>query len=233
MLTAPPYRTMLLSMLVCAVSPCATAISAQHSPEPGQLKILYTENAGFSQNEVPGIPGATFYIGGGLNRVRVSPSGTIGVQAIISLNGQLLDALLVNDRVVLKEGDPLPWAPTETLALIRDFDVNDSGAIAVSLSSTGPNSSNRYCVREDAPGTWTVIAQQGNPIPDFPGKNYGTQYGATIDNGNRVGFGFGGHADCEQKKGPPDFASGGPFEVSCSVKQTAQDPSADLWVRVF
>jgi len=124
----------------------------------------------------------------GLSRIRVSPSGTIGVQAIISLNGQLLDALLVNDRVVLKEGDPLPWALTETLLLIRDFDVNDSGAIVVSLITTGPGSSSRYCVREDAPGTWTVIAQQGNPIPDFPGKTYGSQYGATIDNGNRVGF---------------------------------------------
>jgi hypothetical protein len=161
---------------------------AQNGPNAGQLKVLYTEHPGVPQNEVPGLPGATFYQFGGINEIRVSPAGDIAVRAVISLNGQFLDALIVNDRVVLKEGDPLPWATSESLFLIRDFAVNDSGSIVISFDSTGPNGGNSYCVREDSPGSWTVIAQKGNPIPDFPGKNYGIQYGATIDQSGQVGF---------------------------------------------
>ncbi|KAA3614263.1 MAG: hypothetical protein DWQ01_00750 [Planctomycetota bacterium] len=175
-------------LLLLAAGPLAALPAphpAQQSPEPGRLQILYTEHPGVPQNEVPGLPGAQF---GDLNRVRTSFAGVIGVQAVIDWNGQFLDALLVQDRVVLKEGDPLPWAPAESLSLIRDFAVSDSGAIAVSLESTGPAATSSYLVREDSPGNWTVLAKEGDPIPGFAGKVYGTQYGATLDASNRAGF---------------------------------------------
>ncbi|NQU47314.1 MAG: hypothetical protein HQ519_01600 [Planctomycetes bacterium] len=75
MLATLPYRPILLSLLFFAVSPCATAFAALQSPDPGQLKILYTEHPGLPQNEVPGIPGATFYQYG---RPEPNPSFAIG-----------------------------------------------------------------------------------------------------------------------------------------------------------
>ncbi len=90
--------------------------------------------------------------------------------------------------MVLKDGDPLPWEPTEMLSLIRDFDVNDAGKILISLESTGPAATSSYLVREEAFDDWTVLALEGNPLPNTPGKVFGTQYGAALDSTDRAGL---------------------------------------------
>lgn len=177
----PPHS--LLFSALAAAALLSPAVS--QSPDPGILQVLYSEHDGIAQNQVPGMPGATL---DDISMLRVSPAGVVAVQVRINNGGQYLDALMVGDRVVLKDGDPLPWATSEMLHLIRDFAVNDAGKILVSLESTGPAATSSYLVREDAPGAWTVLALEGDPLPGLPGKVFGTQYGAAIDSLDRAGL---------------------------------------------
>ncbi len=58
--------------------------AAAQSPDPGILRILYSEHAGMAQNEVPGLPGAVI---SSITKVRVSPAGVVGAQVLIHHGG--------------------------------------------------------------------------------------------------------------------------------------------------
>ncbi len=141
------------------------------------LHVIFTNLATSTTSDVPGLPGAKFAgasVSTAFDRPWVSRNGLHwALRADTDQVSTADQVVLIDGTLAQREGDPAPFAVGQTLGI---FDVrigiNDSGSYAFfnNLGSTTTNDD--YVVRVDTGPVYTVVAQEGQPIPALPTSTY-------------------------------------------------------------
>lgn len=154
---------------------------------------VYSNIVGHPTAAVPGIPGLNFDPGTGtthFDRPFVSPNGNWILTALTDSPTTATDEIMiVNGVVVVREGDPAPYSPGNT---IGPFDtkvaINDSGEFAFANNVAPTTTNDDFVIRVTA-GNFVVIAQEGAPMASMPGTTYDDALDSVIMLANgTVGF---------------------------------------------
>lgn len=124
---------------------------------------------GHATADVPGLPGAHFT---GFDRPFGSPNGNWILSADTDLPTTTDELILVNGAVVGQEGTAAPWAPGENFGTIdQKLGINDAGEW-VFATNVAPSTVNDDFIVRFSGGSFTAIAQEGQPIPALPPAIY-------------------------------------------------------------
>lgn len=156
-----------------AVSTRATTVDGAYD-----VVIVHVNSPGHPTNVVPGL-GIPFRAGGTGTSAFERPtcSGNGSQFAINVVAGSAVtddDVLLLNGALLLREGSPAPWAPTENVGTIdADLAINDLGAVLLGNNSSATTLDDYIAYWNG--GAWSVLAQEGGATP------VGGTWSSTID----------------------------------------------------
>lgn len=150
----------------------AVAAAGAIMPPP---RVLYSTIPGHPTANVPGRPGKVFR---NFWRPYLSPDGG---RWVMRANSDFFDSgslLLVGSGTTatapIAQFDPAPWAPAEQISTVDEqCGVNDAGQVAFSSNTNGgPDATDEYVLRLVS-SVYTVVAQEGSPVPSMAGVTYG------------------------------------------------------------
>ncbi len=141
---------------------------------------IFSDIPGDPTADVPGL--ATEF--GGFDRPYVSPDGSLWIMSASTTFASPQDEIILvgttanptNASVVVREGTPTGWDPlVNNGAIDRNLSINDNGDFAYATNTNGSTFQDEVIARFNASADdWTLIAQEGDPIPAFPSEDYGT-----------------------------------------------------------
>ena len=155
--------------------------------------VLFTNLAGHSTAEVPGVPGAHFLPGTGsvsFDRIYGSANGHWAITGLTDLASTEDEVLLVDGMTVARQGTQAPWAATGVNheAFDRKLGVNSAGEVAAAIrTNVAPD---EYIVVLSG-GVWSVAASEGaaTGLGSLPGTTWGAVLeSAVLDESGAVGF---------------------------------------------
>ena len=165
------HRALLtLAALAFSTSSALAAPAAAPAAAQGTVpEVLLTNVVGASRSEVPGLPGTVFEPGmgtGHFDRIYGHPSGHWILTAHADLPSGEDECLIADGELVLREGDPAPWAQGGELCgtLDRRCAINGRGDL-VFATNTSATSLDDYLPVRWAAGAWEVAAREGDPVP--------------------------------------------------------------------
>ncbi len=135
----------------------------------GSATVLFSSVTASVSSDVPGIPGVKF---SGTTAAFDRPYGTKGgrwqLNADTDAASGVDDVLLIDNVVVLREGDQAPWAPLgETMGPFQSRNgLTEAGDYAVKNNTS--SSLNDDYVAKNIGGVWTIVAQEAGQIGAFP-----------------------------------------------------------------
>jgi hypothetical protein len=155
------------------------------------IDVLFTNLPGDPTSAVPGLPGVSFGPGTGsgpFDRVFGSQNGHWVLSADTDLPTTEDEVILVDGALGAREGTPAPWAPGEAIGLIdTKLGINDAGDWVFATDTDGPTASDEYVVSVVS-GTFSAVAQEGQPGP-IPGSAWGGDLDTgVIDDDGTVGL---------------------------------------------
>lgn len=183
---------MSLSLVAAVAAMSPAQLDRGAIPVTGTIEAIFCEIPGASTAQVPGYPGEEF---GAVRRPYRSPDGKRWIMSPWGTGGLFgEDYLIIGDNldmtVVLREDDPAPWAPGETVnTMDEQCGINDSGQYAFSVNTSGgDNLFDEYVIRWTSGVGHEVVAQESTPLAAIPGASWGLILDEThILNDGRVG----------------------------------------------
>ena len=183
----------LLTLSALAFSPWPAPLAAAVTPQAPVAEVLLTNVVGAERAEVPGLPGVMFEPGTGtthFDRVYGHPGGHWILTARADLPPGEDECLIVNGTLVLREGDPAPWAggSEDCGTLDRRCAINGSGDF-VFATNTSASALDDYLPVRWSTGAWGTAAREGAPVPGLPNARLDDAIDSPIllDDG-RVGY---------------------------------------------
>jgi hypothetical protein len=146
---------------------------------PGcDVTTLFTNIAGQSTAEVPGLPGVSFGPGTGtthFDRIYGSPNGNWILSALTDLPSTSDEVVLVNGAVVAQEGTQATWSadPTERIGPIdTGLGINVFEEFVFATNTNAATTLDEYIIAGTSGGL-VAVAQEGGPIGALPGAFWG------------------------------------------------------------
>ena len=166
-----------------------TAAAAWAAPP----QVIYSTIASSPTSNVPGIAGARFQ---SFSRPYRSDNTRFWIMRAdtdlaATQDGVILKGSGLSGAAILQEGDATHWAPlTQTIESFREqMGINDDGhyAFSVNLGGSAPTTADEMIVQYT--GTFSIVAQEGGPVPGIAGEAYGTTLDSvSITNADVVAF---------------------------------------------
>jgi len=190
-----PLLALLASVQTALFAATAVANSGPPAvplPSGGDVNVVYTNVPGAPNSNVPGLSGASFrrssFPSTDFKSIHGSPGGDWILIADSDLPVSEDRVVIVNGALVLREGTPAPWSPTETIGEFDlKCDMNSHGDFVLSLNRDDSPTDFDTIVKNEG-GQWSVEAREFDPIPWIPGEVFGLVGAPLLLDSGETGF---------------------------------------------